>query len=54
MKLTRLVGSCDDGDGKYLGADFPDASRLDEFRAYRDTAMAHSVPFAEWWAQYGA
>ncbi|MFE6866470.1 DUF6879 family protein [Kitasatospora sp. NPDC057692] len=43
-----------DGNGKYLGADFPDASRLDEFRAYRDTAMAHSVPFAEWWAQYGA
>ncbi|MER7707510.1 DUF6879 family protein [Kitasatospora sp. NPDC097605] len=43
-----------DGHGKYLGADFPDNSRLTEFRAYRDTAMAHAVPFTEWWAQYGA
>ncbi|MFF2352521.1 DUF6879 family protein [Kitasatospora sp. NPDC058115] len=42
-----------DGNGKYLGADYPDAARLDEFRAYRDTAMAHSVPFTDWWAQYG-
>ncbi|MEV7021735.1 DUF6879 family protein [Kitasatospora sp. NPDC093558] len=42
-----------DGNGKYLGADFLDSGRLAEFRAYRDTAMAHAVPFAEWWAQYG-
>ncbi|MFD9064224.1 DUF6879 family protein [Kitasatospora purpeofusca] len=40
-------------DGEYLGVDFPDGGRVAEFRAYRDTAMAHAVPFAEWWAKYG-
>ncbi|MEK2495304.1 DUF6879 family protein [Kitasatospora purpeofusca] len=39
--------------GEYLGVDFPDGGRVPEFRAYRDTAMAHAVPFAEWWAKYG-
>ncbi|WP_328955168.1 DUF6879 family protein [Kitasatospora purpeofusca] len=43
-----------DGNGKYLGADFLDTSRLPEFRTYRDTAMAQAVPFTEWWAQYSA
>ncbi|MFJ2805670.1 DUF6879 family protein [Kitasatospora sp. NPDC086801] len=42
-----------DGNGKYLGSEFLDGGRIDEFRAYRDTVMARSVPFAEWWDQYG-
>ncbi|MFD5917650.1 DUF6879 family protein [Kitasatospora sp. NPDC058201] len=41
-----------DDNGKYLGLEFLDSSRLAEFKAYRDLAMARSVPFTEWWAQY--
>ncbi|GAA2153453.1 hypothetical protein GCM10009760_51180 [Kitasatospora kazusensis] len=43
-----------DEGGKYLGTEFLEGDRLAQFQAYRDTAMAHAVPFAEWWAQYGA
>ncbi|MFC4630475.1 DUF6879 family protein [Promicromonospora alba] len=42
-----------DGQGKYLGAEFPGPDRLSEFLAYRDTALAHAEPFAEWWAKHG-
>ena len=38
----------------YLGSDIvEEEARLAEFRGYRDTALAHAVPFAEWWAAYG-
>ncbi|GAA2577859.1 hypothetical protein Stube_21800 [Streptomyces tubercidicus] len=40
-------------DGAFLGADVLPEGRAGEFRHYRDTAMAHAVPFAEWWAKYG-
>ncbi|MEV7505963.1 DUF6879 family protein [Streptomyces sp. NPDC093018] len=42
-----------DGAGKYLGSEFAEEDLLAEFRAYRDTALAHAVPFAEWWARHG-
>ncbi|TVZ97574.1 DUF6879 family protein [Streptomyces sp. BK340] len=42
-----------DGAGKYLGSQFAEEGRLAEFRAYRDTALAHAVPFAEWWVRHG-
>ncbi|MEU6666160.1 DUF6879 family protein [Streptomyces sp. NPDC046727] len=42
-----------DGSGKYLGSEFADDDRLAEFRSYRDTALAHAVPFTEWWARHG-
>ncbi|MGA4875330.1 hypothetical protein NCG97_13705 [Streptomyces lydicamycinicus] len=40
-------------DGAFLGAEVLPEDRGDMFCAYRDTAMAHAVPFAEWWAKYG-
>jgi hypothetical protein len=42
-----------DDTGKYLGADFHEASAAGKFRAYRDTALAHAVPFTDWWAEFG-
>ncbi|MFI8358800.1 DUF6879 family protein [Streptomyces sp. NPDC085612] len=42
------------GDGAFLGADILPEERAGEFRAYRDTAMAHAVDFSEWWAKHGA
>ncbi|WP_457031142.1 DUF6879 family protein [Kitasatospora sp. P5_F3] len=51
---SHTVGAMNyDGEGKYLGADFPGADRLPDFLAYRDSALAHAEPFAEWWAKYG-
>lgn len=42
-----------DGAGKYLGSEFlSDEDRLAEFRHYRNTALAHAVPFTDWWAQH--
>ncbi|MGW3227487.1 DUF6879 family protein [Kitasatospora sp. NPDC001095] len=41
-----------DENGKYLGAEFLEGSRAADFKAYRDTAMAHAVPFSEWWAEH--
>lgn len=40
-------------DGAFLGADVLAPERAEEFRAYRDTAMAHAVPFSGWWAKHG-
>lgn len=42
-----------DGSGKYLGADLHERDGVPHFRAYRDTAMAHAVPFTDWWAEFG-
>ncbi|MEV8015076.1 DUF6879 family protein [Streptomyces sp. NPDC086554] len=39
-------------DGKFLGADVLPDDRGPEYAAYRDTALAHAVPFADWWAQH--
>ncbi|WP_405742950.1 hypothetical protein OG422_13465 [Streptomyces sp. NBC_01525] len=41
-----------DDAGKFLGADQPsgDPARWTE---YRDVALRHAVPFAEWWDRYG-
>ncbi|MFE7133567.1 DUF6879 family protein [Streptomyces sp. NPDC057638] len=42
-----------DEHGRYRGTEFLDEARAPEFLAYRDTAMAHAVPFPEWWAEHG-
>ncbi|MEU3183409.1 DUF6879 family protein [Streptomyces sp. NPDC006923] len=50
----RIVGAMNyDGEGRYLGAEFPGDEELSRFMAYRDTAMNQAVPFAGWWAKYG-
>ncbi|MEW2067639.1 DUF6879 family protein [Streptomyces sp. NPDC007346] len=40
-------------DGEFVGADVLPDDRAAEYAAYRDTALAHAVPFADWWATYG-
>ncbi|MEW2618658.1 DUF6879 family protein [Streptomyces sp. NPDC048106] len=42
-----------DGSGKYLGSQFVTEDRVAEYRSYRDTALAHAVPFTDWWARHG-
>lgn len=39
-------------DGAFLGADILTSERAEEFRAYRDSAMARAQPFSEWWAEH--
>ncbi|WP_411079980.1 DUF6879 family protein [Streptomyces sp. cmx-18-6] len=41
-------------DGEFVGADVLSGDRAAEYAAYRDTALAHAVPFADWWAEHGA
>lgn len=43
-----------DDAGAFLGPTFVPADRAAEFVALRDTALAHAVPFTEWWAKHGA
>lgn len=38
--------------GKFIGADVLPDDRGPEYVAYRETALAHAVPFADWWAKY--
>ncbi|QHC25956.1 DUF6879 family protein [Streptomyces sp. GS7] len=40
-------------EGKFLGADVLPDDRGAEYAAYRDAALAHAVPFADWWAEHG-
>ncbi|MEU3064451.1 DUF6879 family protein [Streptomyces subrutilus] len=40
-------------DGSFLGAEILPDERAGEFTAYRDKALAHAVPFPEWWAKHG-
>ncbi|MFC8798068.1 DUF6879 family protein [Promicromonospora sp. NPDC057138] len=40
-------------DGKFLGADVLTVDQGPEYVAYRETALAHAVPFADWWADHG-
>jgi hypothetical protein len=40
-------------DGKFIGADVLPDDQGPEYVAYRETALAHAVPFADWWAMYG-
>jgi hypothetical protein len=40
-------------DGEFTGADVLPDDRADEYVGYRNTALAHAVPFADWWAQHG-
>jgi hypothetical protein len=42
-----------DATGAFTGPEILGPDRAAEFVAYRDTALAHAVPFAEWWAKYG-
>ncbi|MFF1477616.1 DUF6879 family protein [Streptomyces sp. NPDC058301] len=35
--------------GTFVGAELLPPHRLPEYRAYRDTAQAHAVPFSEYW-----
>ncbi|WP_125773036.1 DUF6879 family protein [Antribacter gilvus] len=39
--------------GKFAGADVLQDDDGPEYARYRDTALAHAVPFADWWAEYG-
>ncbi|MGW1835721.1 DUF6879 family protein [Streptomyces sp. NPDC002067] len=41
-----------DGAGKFLGADQPDGDPA-RWTEYRDVALRHAVPFAEWWDRHG-
>ncbi|MGW2817582.1 DUF6879 family protein [Streptomyces sp. NPDC001415] len=41
-------------DGKFLGADVLPDDQGERYVTYRDTALAHSVPFGDWWARHGA
>ncbi|MGW5334002.1 DUF6879 family protein [Streptomyces bauhiniae] len=43
-----------DGSGKYLGSEVHPVGRAEQFKRYRDSALAHAEPFAEWWAKYEA
>ncbi|WP_030981447.1 DUF6879 family protein [Streptomyces sp. NRRL S-1813] len=51
-ETTPVVMHYDDtgamADREVLGGE-----RATEFMAYRDAAMAHAVPFSEWWAKHG-
>lgn len=40
-------------DGKFLRADVLPDDQAAEFIGYRDTSLAHAVPFADWWAKHG-
>lgn len=43
-----------DGAGKYLGSEIlEEDDRMAEFLSFRDTALAHAMPFTEWWARHG-
>ncbi|MGG2458280.1 DUF6879 family protein [Streptomyces sp. RGM 3693] len=42
-----------DHEGKFLGADVLPDDRGPEYVTHRDTALAHAVPFANWWAEHG-
>ncbi|MGW5095213.1 DUF6879 family protein [Streptomyces nodosus] len=39
-------------DGKFLGADVLGDEQGERYVTYRDSALAHAVPFADWWAKY--
>ncbi|MEU2669944.1 DUF6879 family protein [Streptomyces sp. NPDC007164] len=39
-------------DGKFLGADVLPDDQGEQYVTHRDTALAHAVPFADWWAKY--
>ncbi|WP_326696262.1 hypothetical protein OG909_02320 [Streptomyces sp. NBC_01754] len=39
-------------DSKFLGADVLPDDQGERYAAYRDTALAHAVPFADWWATH--
>ncbi|MEU3920013.1 DUF6879 family protein [Streptomyces sp. NPDC029004] len=48
---TAILGY--DEAGAFLGAEVLDTGRAREFVEYRETALAHSEPFTDWWAKYG-
>ncbi|WP_329560985.1 hypothetical protein OG711_27105 [Streptomyces uncialis] len=39
-------------DGRFLGADVLPDDQGDQYVGYREMALAHAVPFADWWAKY--
>lgn len=49
----RFAGVMAYDNGKFLGAELRDGESVNELRRFRDTALAHAVPFAEWWTQHG-
>ncbi|WP_371517813.1 DUF6879 family protein [Kitasatospora sp. NBC_01300] len=51
---NQVVGAMSyDAHGAFLGVDFDASERVEEFVAWRDTALAHAEPFANWWARHG-
>ncbi|MGW2230540.1 DUF6879 family protein [Streptomyces formicae] len=51
--LTAATMRYDD-DGKFLGADVLPDEKGPEYVMYRDMALGHAVPFAEWWEKHGS
>jgi hypothetical protein len=49
---TAAVMNYDDA-GKFLGAEVLPNDQGARFAEYRDTALAHAEPFADWWAKHG-
>ncbi|WP_367125509.1 DUF6879 family protein [Streptomyces phytohabitans] len=41
-----------DADGGFRGAEVLPADRAGHYAACRDTALAHAVPFTDWWARH--
>ncbi|OEJ25367.1 hypothetical protein AR457_13760 [Streptomyces agglomeratus] len=52
MDETPVVMHYDES-GAFADQEVLSEDRAGEFVAYRDTAMAHSVPFPKWWAKHG-
>ncbi|GAB2746601.1 DUF6879 family protein [Kitasatospora kifunensis] len=48
---TSVVTMAYAPDGKFQSADLQPSAL--EWLKYRDTALQHAVPFAEWWERYG-
>ncbi|MCJ1678591.1 hypothetical protein MTF65_14775 [Streptomyces sp. APSN-46.1] len=42
-----------DEHGAFTGANVLPAAEAEEFVSYREMALAHAVPFTEWWAKHG-
>ncbi|MER0241175.1 DUF6879 family protein [Streptomyces sp. HSW2009] len=39
-------------EGDFIGSEVLSGERGPEYAAYRDKALAHAVPFVDWWAKY--
>ncbi len=49
---THVIRMHYEPSGAFLGAELLPGSALDEHRYARDIALAHAVPFEQWWADH--